>query len=95
MFTTCYVVLQTRYLYIHLKLNSRYIEKRVISIILTLLGVIGLVMAGINFIAHGAGSGFNISALVVYGLVGLLFFFAGIGLIRSTKDIAKNNGHIG
>jgi hypothetical protein len=69
-------------------------EKRVIGVILTLLGVIGLVVAGSNFVAHGAGSGANMRELAVYGIVGLLFFFAGIGLIRSTRDIAKNNEHV-
>ncbi len=69
-------------------------EKRVIGVILTLLGVLGLIIAGVNFVSHGAGEGSSMRALAVYGIVGLLFFFSGIGLIRSTRDIAKNDEHV-
>ncbi len=69
-------------------------EKRVIGVILTLLGIIGVVMAGVNFVNSGGGTNHNVRAIMVYGILGLLFFFAGIGLIRSTRDIAKNNEHI-
>jgi hypothetical protein len=30
-----------------------------------------------------------VKALIVYGILGLIFFFTGIGLIKSTKDDAR------
>ncbi|KAA5534510.1 hypothetical protein F0919_07770 [Taibaiella lutea] len=60
-------------------------EKRVLGIVLSLLGVIGLIMAGVRFL-HGGGGNYNVKEIVLYGLLGAIFFFAGIGLIRSTKD---------
>jgi hypothetical protein len=55
-------------------------EKRVFGIILTILGVVGLILAGINFI--------NAKMIAVYAILGIIFFFAGIGLLRNTKDKA-------
>ncbi len=60
-------------------------EKRVFGIILLLLGIAGLIMAAINFMYEGSGEK-NIKEIVIYGILGLLFFFAGTGMIRSTKD---------
>jgi uncharacterized membrane protein len=68
-------------------------EKRVIGVILTLLGVIGLIMGAVSFVNH-SGSTYDMKAIAMYGILGLVFFFAGIGLIRSTRDIAKNNERI-
>ena len=62
-------------------------EKRVIGIILTFLGVAGLILAAVNFMNGGADSR-NIKEIVIYGILGTIFFFAGIGLVRSTKDRA-------
>lgn len=60
-------------------------EKRILGIILSLLGVAGLIYAGFSFINGGTGTR-NIKIIIFAGLVGALFFFAGIGLIRNTKD---------
>jgi hypothetical protein len=62
-------------------------EKRMFGIILTVLGIIGLILAAINFLNGGANTQ-NVKEITVYGLVGLIFFFAGIGLLRTTKDRA-------
>lgn len=62
-------------------------EKRLLGIILSVLGVIGLVMAGINFMKGGSGTT-NIKEVVMYGILGAVFFFAGISLVRNTKDKA-------
>ena len=59
-------------------------EKRVLGIILSLIGVIGLIMAGVNFM--NGGDTRDIKQIVVYGVLGAIFFFAGIGLIRNTRD---------
>lgn len=68
-------------------------EKRVIGVILTILGIIGLIMAATNFV-NNSDSTYNMKAIAMYGILGLIFFFAGIGLIRSTKDVSKNNEHV-
>ena len=62
-------------------------EKRVLGIILSLLGVIGLIMAAVNFMNGGSGNK-NIKEILIYGVLGAIFFFAGIGLVRNTKDKA-------
>ena len=61
-----------------------YMEKRVLGIILSLVGVIGLIMAGVNFM-NGGGTR-DLKQIIVYGVLGAIFFFAGIGLIRTTHD---------
>ena len=62
-------------------------EKRILGIILSLLGVVGLIYAGIIFMNGGNGER-NIKGIIVSGLIGAIFFFAGIALIRNTKDKA-------
>lgn len=58
--------------------------KRLFGTILTLLGIAGLIYAAVLFV-NGAG-GSNTKALITYGILGVIFFSAGIGLIRTTKD---------
>jgi uncharacterized membrane protein len=62
-------------------------EKRVFGIILTVLGIVGIILAAINFM-NGGASMKNVKEITVYGIIGLIFFFAGIGLIRTTRDKA-------
>ena len=62
-------------------------EKRVLGIILSLLGVAGLIYAGISFMNGGTGNR-NIKAIIFSGIIGAIFFFAGISLVRNTKDKA-------
>jgi len=63
-------------------------EKRIFGIILTILGIAGLLMAAYNFIEKKGQNEYEVKTIVVYTLLGLLFFFGGIGLLRSTKDKA-------
>jgi uncharacterized membrane protein len=63
-------------------------EKRVLGIILSLLGVVGIVYAAISFINGGTGVT-NIKMITAFGIVGAIFFFAGIGLVRNTNDKAS------
>ena len=56
--------------------------KRTFGFVLTVLGIVGLIYTGIQVIQQSG----NITTLVVIGLIGLLFFFSGIGLIKNTKD---------
>lgn len=62
-------------------------EKRILGIILSILGIVGLVMAAVNFMNGGSGNK-NIKQIIIYGLLGAVFFFAGIGLVRNTNDRA-------
>ncbi|ASV31844.1 hypothetical protein [Maribacter cobaltidurans] len=55
--------------------------KKLFGTILTLLGIGGLVYAAILF-ANSTGT---TKALIVYAVLGGIFFFSGIGLIRTTK----------
>jgi uncharacterized membrane protein len=68
-------------------------EKRIFGIILTLLGIVGLIAAAMQFVETSGGAR-NIKMICVYGILGAVFFFAGIGLIRSTKDIKKSNEEV-
>lgn len=60
-------------------------EKKVFGIILTLLGIAGLILFAYYFVNSSGGSK-NIKAVVMYAILGAVFFFAGISLIRTTKD---------
>ena len=61
--------------------------KRTFGIFLTIIGIIGLFYAGyMALVAHGE---YNIRLLAVSVILGAIFFFTGIGLLRSTKDVAK------
>jgi hypothetical protein len=62
-------------------------EKRVLGIILSLLGIGGLIYAGVSFMNGGTGDR-NIKVIIFTGVIGAIFFFAGIGLVRNTKDKA-------
>ncbi len=62
-------------------------EKKVLGIILSILGVIGLVICAVNFMNGGSGNK-NIKEIIIYGVLGAIFFFSGIGLVRNTNDKA-------
>ena len=61
--------------------------KRLFGIILTVLGIAGLIYTAIVFM--NASGGRQIKSLVVYGVLGAIFFFTGIGLIKGTSDDAR------
>jgi type IV secretory pathway VirB2 component (pilin) len=65
--------------------QNQFMEKRMLGIILSILGVIGLVVAGVYFMKGGEGAK-NIRGIVLFGLLGIIFFAAGISLVRNTKD---------
>jgi hypothetical protein len=62
-------------------------EKRIIGIILTLLGAGGLIYAGMEFMDGGGED--RVKKIAMYGILGAIFFFSGIGLIRNTRDKAS------
>jgi len=59
--------------------------KRIFGALLTILGIAGLIYSAMVFISSSGGTR-TIKTLVIYGILGLLFFIAGIGLVRTTKD---------
>ncbi len=61
--------------------------KRIFGGLLTALGIFALIYDAIIF-TNTSGSEKDIKSLVVYGVLGTVFFMAGISLIRTTKDEA-------
>ena len=59
--------------------------KRIFGALLTVLGIGGLIYTAVLFVSNH-GSTHDIKALVIYGILGIVFFIAGIGLIRTTRD---------
>lgn len=59
--------------------------KRVFGTILTVLGIIGLIYAAMGFVQNTEGY----KVLIVFTVLGILFFITGIGLVRSTTDQTK------
>ena len=62
-------------------------EKRILGVVLSVLGIIGLIIAAVRFATHGAGTqGIRLTLIAL--ILGGIFFFSGIGLVKSTKDKA-------
>jgi len=61
-------------------------EKKILGIILTLAGIIGLIAAAWYVLNTGPNGVRDIKLISIYGVLGIIFFFAGIGLVRATKD---------
>ena len=59
--------------------------KRIFGAILTVLGIGGLIYTAMIFLNTSGGT-HDVKALIIYGILGLIFFIAGISLIRTTKD---------
>jgi uncharacterized membrane protein len=59
--------------------------KRIFGALLTVLGIIGLIYAAVLF-ANSSGGTRSIKTLAIYGILGIIFFIAGIGLVRTVKD---------
>ncbi|NGM63855.1 hypothetical protein [Sphingobacterium sp. SGR-19] len=58
--------------------------KRIFGTILTILGIIGLIYTGYELINQNT----DYISLSVIGVIALIFFFSGIGLVKNTKDAA-------
>ena len=61
--------------------------KRIFGGLLTLLGIGGLIYTAVVF-TDTSGSEKDIKSLVIYGVLGVIFFISGISLIKTTKDEA-------
>jgi len=62
--------------------------KRAFGALLTIGGIVGLIYAAFLFI-NTAGGERNLKMITIYGLLGFIFFVAGIGLVKGTKDEVK------
>ena len=60
-------------------------EKRILGIILSIIGVVGLILAAVGF-ASGSSGNRSVRMIVIYSILGVIFFFSGISLIKNTKD---------
>jgi len=60
--------------------------KRIFGALLTMLGIGGLIYTAMLFVNSTGGN--NVKALIIYGILGLIFFAAGINLVRTMKDEA-------
>ncbi len=60
--------------------------KRIFGALLTVLGIAGLIYAAIRFVSSYGTN--DIKILITFGILGLIFFTAGLSLIRTTKDEA-------
>lgn len=59
--------------------------KRIFGALLTALGIISLIYASVLFI-NLSGSTHDIKEIIIYTILGLVFFVSGISLIRTIKD---------
>jgi hypothetical protein len=59
--------------------------KRIFGGLLTLLGIGGLIYTAVVF-TDTSGSEKDIKSLIIYGVLGVIFFVSGISLVRTTKD---------
>ncbi|HSD07740.1 hypothetical protein [Flavobacterium sp.] len=59
--------------------------KRLFGAVLTILGIAGLIYAAVIF-ADTSGQTRDIKSLIIYGILGIVFFTSGISLVRTTKD---------
>jgi len=57
--------------------------KQIIGLLLTIAGLVGLIYGAMDLSSGGVAR-----ASLVYLVLGGIFFFSGIGLIRSSKDNA-------
>lgn len=61
--------------------------KRIFGAVLTVLGIGGLIYAAVLFVGSN-NHGQEMKSLLSYGILGLIFFISGMGLIRNTRDEA-------
>ncbi|MFM2229413.1 MAG: hypothetical protein RL607_671 [Bacteroidota bacterium] len=59
--------------------------KRIFGAVLTVLGIVLLIYAAQVFLSTSENTK-DSKTLVIYGILGLLFFVSGINLVRTTKD---------
>lgn len=59
--------------------------KRIFGALLTLLGIGALIYTAVVFTDTSVGTR-DVKELIIYGVLGIVFFTSGISLVRTTKD---------
>ena len=59
--------------------------KRIFGSLLTVLGIAGLIYAAVIF-SNSSNNSQAIKEVVIYSILGLIFFVSGISLVRTVKD---------
>jgi uncharacterized membrane protein len=59
--------------------------KRIFGSVLTVLGIIGLIYTAMLF-SNLNNSTHDIKEVIIFGILGLIFFISGINLVRSVSD---------
>lgn len=59
--------------------------KRIFGALLTALGIGGLIYTAVVF-SSTSGETQDVKSLIIYGVLGIVFFVSGISLVRTTKD---------
>jgi hypothetical protein len=59
--------------------------KRIFGALLTALGIGGLIYTAVVF-SNTSGGTKDVKDLIIYGILGIVFFVSGISLVRTTKD---------
>lgn len=59
--------------------------KRIFGAILTILGIISLIYAAQAFMTASNNTA-DVKTLIIFSVLGLIFFVSGISLVRTTKD---------
>ena len=62
-------------------------QKRTFGTVLTVLGIVGIIIGALAFLGIG-GIGLSKANSAVPFIVGLIFFMAGINLVKTTGDRA-------
>lgn len=60
--------------------------KRIFGTLLTLLGIGGLIYAAVLF-ASLSGGNHAIKEVIIFAVLGIIFFVSGIGLVKTVKDV--------
>lgn len=60
--------------------------KRTFGALLTILGIIGIIWGAYAFLMGGDGVAVGKFTAAIPFVVGLIFFFSGISLVKTTKD---------
>ena len=61
--------------------------KRIFGALLTICGIGGLIYTAVIF-ANTSGGNHDVKSLIIFGVLGLIFFVTGISLVKTTKDEA-------
>lgn len=59
--------------------------KRIFGALLTALGIGSLIYTAVVF-TNTSGNTSDVKELIIYGVLGIVFFTSGISLVRTTKD---------